>query len=445
MHPVRLVVADDDLRRSRLTVVFRLLLALPHVVWLALWSIGVVVVAPLQWIVALARGRPSEGLHDFLGKFVRYGTHVYAYLLLAANPYPGFSGGSYVVDVELPEPGPQRRSTILFRLLLALPALVLLSVLVGLAGGGPGRGGRGDSPGPPEWLTAATSAGIAFTFAVLAWFAILARGRIPRGFRDFLAFALRYGAQTWAYVLLLTDRYPDFDPGHPRFAGALPPQGVRLRVDDDLRRSRLTVFFRFPLTFPHFVWLLLWGVATVFAAVANWAATLVRGRPPLLLHRFLSAYVRYATHVYAFLFLVANPFPGFTGAPGYPVDVEVDPPERQRRLVAAFRLVLAVPAFLLVSALGALLLVVGVFGWFASLALGRMPEGLRNAGAYVLRYVAQTSAYGSYVLTERYPYSGPSAAADEEPEPVPGEDEPHPEPEDGPHPECEPEREAPEG
>ena len=31
-HPVRLVLADD-LRRSRLTVCFRLLLALPHFVW----------------------------------------------------------------------------------------------------------------------------------------------------------------------------------------------------------------------------------------------------------------------------------------------------------------------------------------------------------------------------------------------------------------------------
>jgi hypothetical protein len=35
--PARITV-DDDLRRSRLTVFFRLLLALPHIVWLYLWS-----------------------------------------------------------------------------------------------------------------------------------------------------------------------------------------------------------------------------------------------------------------------------------------------------------------------------------------------------------------------------------------------------------------------
>ncbi len=36
-HPVRLVVTDD-LRRSRLTVFFRWLLAIPHLLWLGLWS-----------------------------------------------------------------------------------------------------------------------------------------------------------------------------------------------------------------------------------------------------------------------------------------------------------------------------------------------------------------------------------------------------------------------
>ena len=40
-HPVGLVVTDD-LHRSRLTVFFRLILAIPHIVWFVLWSIGVV-------------------------------------------------------------------------------------------------------------------------------------------------------------------------------------------------------------------------------------------------------------------------------------------------------------------------------------------------------------------------------------------------------------------
>jgi hypothetical protein len=415
VHPVRLVVSDANLTRSRLTTAFRLILAIPHVVWLALWGFAVLLVTPVQWIVTLVRGRPAEGLHGFVAAFVRYGTQFYAYLLLAANPYPGFTGGAYVVDLELPPPERQSRLKTLFRLFLALPALVVLSLLVGLAGGSTPP--RGKERGVLEWLDLGTSGGIAFTFALLGWFAILARGRMPRGFRDFVAYALRYAAQTWAYVLLLTDRYPNFGPDDPCLPGDLPTRSTRLRVEDDLRRSRLTVFFRLPLVFPHLVWLVLWGIAAFLAALANWVATFVRGRSPSALHRFLSAYVRYTAHVGAFLFLVANPFPGFTGAPGYPVDIEIDEPAGQRRVVTAFRFPLALPAFLVASSLGLLLFAVGWFGWFASLALGRMPLGLRNAGAYVIGYSAQVFAYGSFVLTDEYPYSGPLPAAQPDAEP----------------------------
>ena len=45
-------------------------------------------------------------------------------------------------------------------------------------------------------------------------------------------------------------------------------------------------------------------------------------------------------------------------------------------------------------------------GWFAVLAIGRMPEGLRNAGAFALRYNAQVSRVPD-VVTARYPFSGP--------------------------------------
>jgi hypothetical protein len=74
--------------------------------------------------------------------------------------------------------------------------------------------------------------------------------------------------------------------------------------------------------------------------------------------------------------------------------------------VTFFRLFLALPALLVNSALNVLLYVVGLGGWFAVLAIGRMPEGLRNAGAYALRYNAQVVSY-LMLLTDRYPFSGP--------------------------------------
>jgi hypothetical protein len=64
------------------------------------------------------------------------------------------------------------------------------------------------------------------------------------------------------------------------------------------------------------VWLYLWGIVALFAWIAIWFATLFAGRSPDALHRFLAAYMRYQTHVGAYLLLVANPFPGFLGRPG---------------------------------------------------------------------------------------------------------------------------------
>jgi hypothetical protein len=255
---------------------------------------------------------------------------------------------------------------------------------------------------------------------VLAWFVCLALGRMPQGFRDALAYALRYVAQTNGYLFLLTDRYPTSDPFQPSGQLRPGPQPVRIAVEDDGRRSRLTVFFRALLVLPHLVWLLLWGAVALVAAVVNWLVTLAMGRSPLVFHRFLTAYVRYATHVHAFWFLVANPFPGFTGAPGiYPIDVEFDPPASQHRLKTLFRLLLMLPAYFVSSVLTYLLYVVGFLGWFAALVTGRMPLGLRNAGAYVLRYNAQFLSYALFVVTDRYPYTGPAEFAEEAPPPPP--------------------------
>ena len=133
----------------------------------------------------------------------------------------------------------------------------------------------------------------------------------------------------------------------------------------------------------------------------------VTGRPPRPFHRFLSRFIRYATHVYAFAFLVGNPFPGFVGKPGsYPVDLELPAPEPQSRLITGFRLFLAIPALLISGGLGGALFVAAFLGWFVGLFLGRMPVGLRDLGAFSLRYSAQVNSY-FYFVTAAYPNSGP--------------------------------------
>ena len=181
-HPVHLVVTDD-LKRSRLTVFFRLFLLIPLVLWLALWGIAVWFAVLAAWIVGIFTGRIPDGLHGFIAGFVRYATHVNAYASIAADPYPWFSGADgYPIDLEIAPPTKQSRLTIFFRVILAIPALVVLYLLQI----------------------------VARIVAILAWFYSLFVGNLNVSLRDFLAYWLRYNAQTTAYLLLLTPRYPSF-------------------------------------------------------------------------------------------------------------------------------------------------------------------------------------------------------------------------------------------
>ena len=54
---------------------------------------------------------------------------------------------------------------------------------------------------------------VAQAIAVIGWFICLALGRMPKGMRDLSAYCLRYQAQTFAYLFLLTSRYPTLASG----------------------------------------------------------------------------------------------------------------------------------------------------------------------------------------------------------------------------------------
>ena len=414
-HPVKLVV-EDDLQRRRLTVFFRLILAIPHFIWVFLWSIAAVFAAILNWVATLVRGQPPAGLHRFMCSYIRYVTHVNAYVGLVGSPYPGFVGeeGEYPIDVRLPGPGPQPRWKTFFRIFLAVPALMLQSAI----GGGTSFSGSYGSSGK-KFRGQGGGGALGGVCAVLGWFATMVRGEMPKGLRDAGAYSVGYSAQMLSYLLLVTDRYPNADPTAMLADVARPPvHAVHLVGDaDDLRFSRVTVFFRLPFAIPHLVWLALWSVVAVFAAILTWFATLFTGTPPAALHGFLSRYVRYTLHVTAFLCLAANPFPGFVGAPGsYPLDLELPPPARQNRLATFFRIFAAFPAMLVSSVLRSALLVAAVLTWFVALVRGSAPWSLRNLSAYALRYGAQVNAY-LFLLTDAYPHASPleGSAAMQEP------------------------------
>src|SRR5262245_12176821 len=178
---------------------------------------------------------------------------------------------------------------------------------------------------------------------------------------------------------------------------------IRLIKHDDLHRSRLTVFFRAILAIPLVLWWIMWSIIAVRAWIVDWFATLFMGLSPEGLHNFLATYLRFSTHLRAYVFLIANPYPGFTGTAGtYPIDLEVDPPARPNRWTVFFRSILAIPSLLLMYVLSALSNIRAIFSWFIALSVGRVPEGIRNFAALALRIEVQTAAY-LMLLTGRYP------------------------------------------
>lgn len=93
-YPAELDVDPPDPPRNRLTVFFRLILALPHL--LVLWFLGIawIVTAVAAWIAILATGRFPEALYDFGTGMLRWTSRVEAYLLLLRDEYPPFRLGA---------------------------------------------------------------------------------------------------------------------------------------------------------------------------------------------------------------------------------------------------------------------------------------------------------------------------------------------------------------
>jgi hypothetical protein len=181
-----------------------------------------------------------------------------------------------------------------------------------------------------------------------------------------------------------------------------PRHPIGLVVTDDLRRSRLTTFFRLILAIPHLIWLALWGIAAYVVVIVAWFVALFTRRVPDGMHGFLGSYLRYTTRVYAYLLLLSEPFPPFSSAGDYPIDARVDPPADQSRLVVFFRILIAIPALILVYVFRLVNQIVAFLSWFYILFTGHMHEGMRNLSAWLLRYEIQTYGY-CLLLTERYP------------------------------------------
>ena len=169
------------------------------------------------------------------------------------------------------------RLSTFFRLILVIPQLIVVGILSMLAG----------------------------ICAMLAWFAIVITGKMPRGLFDVVVNANRWVANVTAYLWLLRDEYPPFtwDPGH---------YAVTYEVDYAETRSRLTTFFRLIMVIPAAIVLYFVYLAGEVLAFIAWFAILFTGRMPQGLFDFVRGALRWQFRVNGYCFLLTDTYPPFS-------------------------------------------------------------------------------------------------------------------------------------
>ena len=182
-------------RQRRVTVLFRLLLAIPHFIVLYVLTFAAELVAVIGWFAALFTGRLPAGLADFLTGWLRWSTRVYAYAGLLTDEYPPFAlaDEGYPVRVSA-APGRLNRLAVLFRFILAIPASLLLGLLF---------------------------YGIGISSLVI-WLIVLITGTMPGSLYQAMAAVIRFGTRFYGYFFLMSGTYPGGLFGDPADADVAP-------------------------------------------------------------------------------------------------------------------------------------------------------------------------------------------------------------------------------
>ena len=205
---------------------------------------------------------------------------------------------AYPVSVSLqPSLSNRNRVTTAFRLILAIPHLILVGGIgLGVATRGDSRSTLGGEGG----LLGA----VAVFLAIVSWCTIVFAGKHILGIRQFTSFYLRWRVRALAYLMLLEDVYPPFgDAPYPASIEVADPASTR---------DRVSVGFRIFLAIPHFIVLFFvlaaWGLTTI----AAWFMILFTGSYPQGLYEFGVGALRWRLRVEAYLLLMADEYPPFS-------------------------------------------------------------------------------------------------------------------------------------
>ena len=196
-----------------------------------------------------------------------------------------------VFDVEYPD-GPQDKAKAFFRIILVIPILVLISTFGSTA---------------YDWSGEYSSAGWQGGALILApALMIIFRQKYPRWWFDFNLELARFSARIFTYVALLREEYPSTDE----------KQAVTLNIvypDAEKDLNRWMPIVKWILAIPHYVLLIVLGIAAILAIIAAWFAILFTGQYPRGLFDFVVGVGRWAIRVEAYaLLMTTDEYPPFS-------------------------------------------------------------------------------------------------------------------------------------
>jgi len=152
---------------------------------------------------------------------------------------------------------------------------------------------------------------------------------------------------------------------------------------------------------PHFIALYGLLLAAEVLTFLAWFAILFTGKNPF--HEFVSDVLRWQIRVTAYALLLTGDYPpfSFTKVDGYPIATLMEPGS-MGRATTFFRLLLSIPAYLVMTFVGFGTGIVAFFGWIITLFRGTLPDSLQNAFSASVRFQARVYAY-TFLVQDRYP------------------------------------------
>lgn len=205
------------------------------------------------------------------------------------------------------------------------------------------------------------------------------------------------------------------------------PYPVTVSVEPAVaNRNRLTTFFRLILAIPHVILVGgisygtaysddstirfggeggLLGAVAFFLAIVSWFTILFAGTHIIGIRQFTLFYVRWRVRALSYLMLLEDAYPPFGDAP-YPASIDVtDPVAPRDRLTVAFRILLAIPHFIVLFFVLLAWCLTTIVAWFSILLTGAYPAGLYEFGAGALRWRLRVEAYVLLLVDEYPPFS----------------------------------------